>query len=152
MPLPLFILSTKLIQITPYSSFKNFNIFLRQSKIVLKLKEIGIEQLSLTIARRERLHLYIDGINERLDSLSRQYLIKIDELDTDGWVVDVGANIGEFSYNMRRSGFTKFLCIEPEEKEAASCDDNVFQGEKKTIRACLWAHTGTLKFYHHNES
>lgn len=152
LPLNIFIGITILLQTCHLSSFRNIRIHKQSGSIVIRTLKTDEEQLRLTVARRERLHLYLDGIAERLDNLALQYLINFNELDRNGLIIDIGANIGEFSFSFKRNGFTNFLCIEPERTEAEICDKNIYSGEHKTLQTCLFSSQGTVKFYHHNET
>jgi FkbM family methyltransferase len=96
--------------------------------------------------------LYAEGVNSRLDSLADQYLLKTVELDINDLIIDIGANIGEFSKYLLEKGFGDIVCIEPEQMEAHACDANVFNGQKETIRKCLWNYSGILRFYLHNNT
>lgn len=107
---------------------------------------------SIFIAKRQRLHLYLDGVGCRLIDLGEQYLLDHSTLDPTGWIIDVGANVGEFSMILQRAGFQNILTVEPEEQEASCADKNIHGGQLKTVRKALWEFTGEVDFYQPNET
>lgn len=100
----------------------------------------------LYIAHPRRNWRYKRGISNTVDRLAGNYhLDKITFSDGDVFI-DCGANAGELavwakSKNIAYHGF------EPDDKAADVCDLNAFDGDKKTVRKCLWFEDTTLKFY-----
>ena len=143
---------TNLRSLLNLGAFGKIRLYRHGELILLKNALSSPESSDLFIARRERLFLYTDGINTRLNSLAEQYLIVLEDLDSNDYVIDIGSNIGEFSKFLKENGCSNFLCIEPENLEADACDRNIFQGKKFTVRKCLWEYTGTVRFYRHNKT
>jgi FkbM family methyltransferase len=98
------------------------------------------------ICRRTRVSLYKRGIERRLTDLMKTYhLDKIPE-PLSGAFIDCGANVGELGAFSRAKGLD-YHAFEPEPLEADCCDQNNFQGKRKTNRVGLWSEDGTMTFY-----
>lgn len=113
---------------------------------------------SIFIGQRERIHLYWRGIQNRIDELLWQY--RIDEIELqdqvlDGhWIIDIGANVGEFSLGMsRKYSSLKVLAIEPSPKEHYALTKNLLDIPfAQTENLALWKEKTTLKFFHKNQT
>ena len=112
------------------------------------------------IGQRERIHLYWKGVQNRIDELLLQY--RIDEIELqeqvlDGhWIVDIGANVGEFSLGLiRKYPSLKVLAIEPGPKEHYALSKNLSNlpfAQTKNENFALWKERTTLKFFHKNQT
>ena len=114
------------------------------------VRDVGAQ---VFIARPRRARRYEHGINAKLASLAREYMLgRIDFHDGD-CVLDCGANVGEVGMCLERiNGNLDIVSIEPEEDEAACCDLNVYGGQKKTLRKALWSEEGELTLFSKNQS
>jgi len=110
------------------------------------------------IGQRERIHLYWRGVENRIDELLWQYRVNEIELqgqDWDGhWIVDIGANVGEFSLGLiRKHPSLKVLAIEPSPKEHYALSKNLFNVPfAQTENLALWKEKTKLKFFHKNQT
>jgi len=111
--------------------------------------------LTLYVAQRGRLHLYFKGIQFRLDQIFADYCLNNhpEIFDTQGWVIDIGANIGELSMSIvQKFPNQKCLIIEPSSEEMAAAKKNL-RGVKVHFSAnALWKENTTLRFYHANKT
>jgi FkbM family methyltransferase len=105
------------------------------------------------LAERKRISKYRSGIQERIEQVGLEYCLANVPMYDGGWVIDVGANIGEFSMfiNKKKNG-VQFICIEPSKKEAECCDLNLRSANHRTFQLCLWESDGIMDFYHANET
>ena len=111
--------------------------------------------LTLYVAQRSRLHLYFKGIQFRLDQIFIQYCLNNhpEIFDTQGWVIDIGANIGELSMSViQRYPNQQFLIIEPSSEEMAAAQRNLNGGKVHFNSSALWKANTTLRFYHANKT
>lgn len=91
------------------------------------------------------------GIQHRIDSLAKAYLLDHIENLTSGTLIDCGANIGELGIWAKQKNLT-YIPFEPENVEAECCDRNNFNGEKQTNRYALWKKDEYLRFYNRASS
>ena len=113
------------------------------------------ENLTIYVAKRNRLHLYFNGIQSRFDQILNQYVIEnIPNMDnSSGWIIDVGANIGEFSMALsRKFPGHRFLLIEPGEGEIYAARKNLQNIPAHLVCSALWSENKELLFYHANET
>jgi FkbM family methyltransferase len=125
----------------------------KNGKLVLSEKGISSGVTTIWVAERKRLFKFKNGIQPRIEQIGSEYCVESVPLYAGGWVIDIGANIGEFSmfvHNKMRSA--RIICIEPSEKEAECCDLNLIDSEHWTIQKCLWENEGIMDFYHANET
>jgi FkbM family methyltransferase len=131
--------------------------FHRSNKIIL-VKEVDkstIENLGIYVAKRTRLHLYFKGIRYRLNQISEQYLLSsIPSIkEGSGWIVDIGANIGEFSLAVaEKASNHNFLLIEPSKSEMFAACKNLQSYSAHFVSTALWNEERELLFYHANET
>jgi FkbM family methyltransferase len=82
-----------------------------------------------------------------------EYCIEDVPIYDNGWVIDIGANVGEFSmYLERKAENIKFICFEPSVKEAECCELNLAGNTMWVNKYCLWETQTQLDFYHANET
>lgn len=130
------------------------------SSVIIVEKSYGLCRISdkndlgsIYIAKRERIHKYHAGVSARLISVYNEYLLGNIDFAPGDLVIDIGANVGEVSMaiaNLNQG--IELLCIEPSTDEARCCDQNVFNGEHRTLQVALWSENTELNFYHQNET
>jgi FkbM family methyltransferase len=111
--------------------------------------------LTLYLAQRTRLYLYFYGIQFRLDQIFTEYCLDNhpEIFEFPGWVIDIGANIGELSMSiMQRHSNQKFLIIEPSSREMSASKRNLNRDNVTFNSSALWKVNTTLKFYHANNT
>lgn len=108
------------------------------------------DDLQLHVTRRGRISMYREGINVRLLNLQRQYLTNsIKSHDSIVNVVDIGANIGEWSLYWKQRGAT-VIAIEPDPVEFRALEYNLRGEELHNI--ALWFEDTELHFYPQNDT
>ena len=119
------------------------------------LKENSIIN-KLHFARLNRVHLYNLGIYARIDHLLEEYLVKNISLDIDknDVIVDIGANIGEFSLGINKLLKTEnIISIEPDPTEFAVLQRNLNDFKKiKIYNYALSKKNSEMTFYLNNNS
>jgi len=113
------------------------------------------EFLRIYVAKRTRLHLYFNGIRWRLNQISEQYMLSNipDMKESTGWIVDIGANVGEFSLAVAQNAPNqRFLLVEPSESEISAARKNLERHSAYFVRTALWNTEKDLVFYHANET
>ena len=154
LPFSIFI---KVFRIRNFKSFNKKVLFDKDENLIRVQNWIGKDSndLTLYVAQRSRLHLYFKGIQFRLDQIFIQYCLNNhpEIFDTQGWVIDIGANIGELSMSViQRYPNQQFLIIEPSSEEMAAAKRNL-NGEKVHFNSsALWKANTTLRFYHANKT
>ena len=131
--------------------------FHRSHKIIFveEIDKSAIDKLGIYVAKRTRLHLYFKGIRWRLNQISEQYLLSsIPSMkESSGWIVDIGANIGEFSLAVaEKTSNNKFLLIEPSKSEMFAARKNLQSYPAHFVSTALWNEEKELLFYHANET
>ena len=100
-----------------FFNISNF-LFLRWPIKVLYLNN-GIYQVKdnngkvLNYSRPVRTKRYRNGINAKLNSLACEYLYDFYDINNEDIIIDVGANIGEFSLFFEKKYNAKIIAIEP---------------------------------------
>lgn len=112
-------------------------------------KLVDSDNDSIMFCRPSRIHYYKKGIKNRLCQISAEYFInKINIMEGD-YVIDVGANIGEFSLSI--SEYTRnIIAIEPDPVEYSVLEKNLEVGYK--LNNALWNEQTKLTFYQANNS
>lgn len=154
MPLAVFI---KVFGIRNLKKIRKRVLFRKDNKLIQVQNWNGKDSNNLTlyVAQRSRLHLYFKGVQFRLDQIFTQYCLNshAEIFDSQGWVIDIGANIGELSMSIvQKFPNQKFLIIEPSSEEMAAAKRNL-KGEKFHFNSsALWKVNTTLRFYHANKT
>jgi hypothetical protein len=123
--------------------------------LVLEQDKNGSENLGIYVAKRTRLHLYFRGIRWRLNQISDQYMLpNIPNMkQSTGWVVDIGANVGEFSLAVAQNAINhSYLLVEPSEREMSAARKNLETHQAHFVCTALWNEEKELLFYHANET
>ena len=103
------------------------------------------------ITQRIRHRRYKRGIKSCVDKLATEYSLHKIEALSSGVIIDCGANVGEIGVWARHQGL-EYHAFEPEQKEAACCDLNNYDGQSQTNRMGLWHESGELTLYSKGES
>jgi len=104
---------------------------------------------SLFYTRKSRVLRYKNGINSKLDSLQKEYLTYDLTLTENSVIIDIGANIGEFSKFWEDRNFN-VISFEPEPLEFKALQKNLTS--KSLFNTGLWHENCTIKLYHANET
>lgn len=130
-------------------------------KIILRLRKIDAEKehrylyklsknnTDLFITRSNRIVKYLEGIEERINNLvNSEYLISdTTDINIDDIIIDVGANIGEFSKFFNSKGY-KVFSFEPDTIEFQALEKNV----TNAFNFGLWNENTFLEFYSDNDT
>lgn len=127
-------------------------------KLISRAWKIHIEArdgyLIATDARNTKIHFafprrapfYKSGINGRLKSLLKDYMLENLDIPANATIIDCGANIGEVGMGLRlKTAKINYHAFEPSEQEFQLCRLNNPQGT--CTKAALWKRTETLTFY-----
>lgn len=118
--------------------------FLRSSIGAGQVRDTG---MSLRFARPLRSGLYLGGVAARLERLSTDYLLDAVRLPRDARVIDIGANIGEFSLAvLKRCPEARFLVVEPEGLEAECAAVNLGSAGE-VFEVVLWRRDEMVSWY-----
>lgn len=102
---------------------------------------------AITIVSPRRWKLYTNGVSARLADLARQYgVTEVLDEKSSGVVVDVGANIGEFSLYCHDRGWTVFA-VEPDPVNFAALRKNVDGTTVRPFQLALWKCEEEMTFY-----
>jgi FkbM family methyltransferase len=139
-----------------YCIFANTKSAVRGYKLRIEFLKCGLfkakyNDREIIFSQPNRYFYFKRGIDNRLDILERNYLLKHVSFNEGDHVVDCGANIGEFGMCLRKYG-VNYHGFEPEELEAQCCDLNNFDGQRRTNRIALWKEQTKLKLYSKPES
>ena len=102
------------------------------------------------VARRKRLKLFLNGIQWRFGSLSDSYGLSWVPDGPSGLVVDVGANIGEFSRILADRG-NHVVAIEPDPEEFRALTSNL-GSEANCFQSALWSKKMRKTLFYANDS
>jgi FkbM family methyltransferase len=108
---------------------------------------VSIGSETILLASAARWPKYWKGVGQRLDLVARQYgLFDLAPLFKDKTVIDIGANIGEFSLFAAQAG-ANVIAIEPDRPVFETLARNVAGLRVKPICALLWHEAAELTFY-----
>lgn len=99
-----------------------------------------------------RINRFKFGIDKRLSVLANQYLIGDIIFNENDIIVDVGANIGEFSLHLCRKYNLTSICIEPEKNEFNCLLENLSNYKFKAFNLALWHEKTTMTLYQKNKT
>ncbi len=118
----------------------------KEHKYLFKLSKNNVD---LFITRSNRIVKYLGGIEERIKNLViYEYLIDDTvEINIDEIIIDVGANIGEFSKFFSSKGY-KVYSFEPDAIEFGALEKNV----DNAFNVGLWNENTFLEFYSDNDT
>jgi FkbM family methyltransferase len=112
--------------------------------------KIRSSKYSLTGYNFRRLSRYREGITEELTTLARYYGVGIEyDIRAKDVIVDIGANIGEFSVFCLKKGAT-VLPVEPDPALSPCTRENTerFKNAYPVNKLGIWKENGTIHFYH----
>lgn len=116
------------------------------------VKDDKNDNRQLHVARKTRLKWYLGGVEARLVSLERQYLLEDLQFSDGDTIIDVGANIGELSFALRSRANIKVIAIEPEPFEASALRLNLSGIESEIYESPLWSHSEEIDWFSANET
>lgn len=122
---------------------------LRADSGLIAVRDKAPPHTEILIARPSRLILYQHGVEARLQWLWHEYLVNQLCIEQGDIVIDVGANVGEFSIMALRKG-AQTISIEPDPAEFGALQANLAQGRK--LNLALWNERRSMTFYSKNES
>ncbi|MEM9280770.1 MAG: FkbM family methyltransferase [Verrucomicrobiota bacterium] len=109
----------------------------------VKVKE---GQNEIQICERNRVTLYLAGIENRLKELARQYCLEKVKFREGDIFVDCGANIGELGvYLSRLECQVRYIAFEPGSEEKECCEKN--NTDSEVIGKALWKDVRELRFF-----
>ncbi len=107
---------------------------------------------TVAVARKSRLSLqYRNGVQNRRASLMAEYCVPDGLIRAGDFVIDCGANIGEFSVVCAKAG-AKVVAFEPDIAEFRALSQNAKDLEIMPIQAALWKDSGEMQFYDANST
>ncbi len=112
----------------------------------------------LYISRTSRLYYYTSGILARINNLQNEYLVRDFnyKFDTDDYLIDIGANIGEFTLGFtKNNNISNVIMIEPDPTEfnILKKQFNKTDLNKTLLNIALSdKNKDSLKFYLNNET
>lgn len=118
-------------------------------KTLLTVSDQGENGETVHIARNLRTSLYRGGVEKRLKFLWSEYLADEVPITPGDVVLDVGANVGEFSMVARKAGARVFAC-EPDPIEYRALVENI--GPECAFNLALWRESGSMTFYSKNDT
>lgn len=131
-----------------YSGFR-LNVLWDEEK---NLYHVVNENDSIYVSQKNRLKMFGQGVDKRINQLCKQYLADSLKLEGKDLVVDVGANIGEFSLCLAKNRHVRIVAIEPELPEFNALRENLNEYEAEVHNTALWDSACELEFYHANEN
>lgn len=132
-----------------------FNFFLKlagiEFRINFKDQYIFYNKNRIYFSYLKRNSFYTNGIKERLNQISSEYLIDGISFHTGDLIIDCGANIGEFTISLNKlNPELKFICLEPELKEFNVLNINTHDIDSKNLNIALSNQKGEADFYKKN--
>jgi|GEM_PF-544827 len=139
------------LSLSLYCKLANLKSMVRSYGLRIEVTENGLLKArygdqEIIFSQPNRYFYFKRGIENRLDILKKNYLLRHVSFEAGDHVVDCGANIGEFGMCVHQFG-VNYHGFEPEEKEAQCCDLNNFDGQRRTNRVALWNRQTTLQLY-----
>lgn len=117
-----------------------------------ELYKISDQSESLFISRKSRLRYYKQGVRDRLDFLANEYLCNCVDFSDGDLLIDVGANIGEFSRALSSNKNLRVLAFEPEIEECKALRLNLMDVTSEVYDKPLWSVTCEREFFPSNET
>jgi len=116
---------------------------------LLLIRDTDLGAAEISIARPSRTIFYQRGVAARFDFLWQEYLAREVQLSQGDLVVDIGANVGEFSIKARAIG-AEVVAIEPDPSEYHALTCNL--PDSKTLNLALWSERKPMTFYSKNDT
>ena len=132
----------------------NRNINFSYHNNLIRVTDKNSIQAEIFLAKRQRLDFYWRGIDAMLEQISREYMLeKLPFLaGGKGFIVDVGANIGEFSLAVKNTyNRVNLIVIEPSVPEYTAAIQNI-KYSNWIFCTGLWYEDTQIPFYHANQT
>lgn len=113
---------------------------------------VSDSHFSLRVPRKSRLKYYQRGVENRLRKIINEYQILDIILSRDDIILDIGANIGEFSMALARDNDLRVIAVEPEEIEVCALRENLKGINSEIYVTPVWSEVGTRDFFPCNDS
>mgnify|MGYP001380559070 CR=1 FL=1 len=108
---------------------------------------------SFFLSRKSRFYMYSKGLNNRLEFLFNEYLLKHIRFNHNDLIIDCGANIGELGFYLNHKFKIKnVLSIEPDKHEYETLKLNSKYSNYSPLNYALYNKNGYIDFYLNNES
>lgn len=117
-----------------------------------KLYKLSDRSGSLFITRKSRVRYYKQGVRRRLESLANEYLCDCVEFSDGDLVIDIGANIGEFSQALSIDNHLRILAVEPDIDEFRALRLNLRGVTSEVYDRPLWSVTCEMDFFPSNDT
>lgn len=111
----------------------------------------GVPPTAMYVARPARVMLLRKGLEHRR-RLLRDYLMHHVPISDEDFVVDVGANVGEFSLALAGGAAVRGLAVEPEPLEYEALRRNLSGTRIEAVEALLWSQPEDVPFFSLNDS
>ena len=104
-------------------------------------------------SRPRRIQRYYRGVKKLCDSVLDSYHVREINLSESGFIVDIGSNVGEFSYAFKQlNPNLHIIAIEPDPKEFKDLSRNIMcNSHSKTIQAAVSDLSGNGVMYTNND-
>lgn len=117
-----------------------------------KLYKVSDDFGSIFISRKSRLKYYKEGVTARLYFLVNEYLCDRIVFCPHDVIIDVGANLGEFSMGLCLQKNLKILAFEPDEIEFYALRKNMDGVSAEVYNIPLWSEQREIDFYPSNDT
>tara|TARA_Y100000385_G_C13101110_1_gene644576 strand:- start:902 stop:1726 length:825 start_codon:yes stop_codon:yes gene_type:complete len=105
------------------------------------------------LSRKSRFYMYSNGLNNRLEHLFNEYLLKHIRFNHNDLIIDCGANIGELGFYLNHKFEIKnILSIEPDKNEYETLKLNSKYSNYSPLNYALYNKNGHIDFYLNNDS
>lgn len=108
--------------------------------------------LNIYLSVPARVERFNHGISHRLDYLINEYMVNNIGIKNGDIIIDVGANIGEFTMGVQRKWDVTIIAIEPEKKEYECLCKNTKQTNTTTENIALYSKPGEMTIYSKNST
>lgn len=120
---------------------------------LLRIGEVGTSSgEGVSVARISRVRIFLKGLDHRRSRLARDYMIDRIPISDGDFIVDVGANIGEFSLLVARRAAVRGVAIEPEALEYRALQENLAPTGVRAVHALLWSKEDRVPFFSNNQT
>ena len=136
-----------------YNTISSLGIYKSRISFCKKSSAIIIQdsQMKIMTFSKRRAFLYAEGIQARLDTLAKRYMIDSIDYDPNDIMIDCGSNIGELGiWFLQRGG--KYIAIDPDPVPLELSKYNLKNRNTEIINKCLWHQNQQLKLFLKTES
>lgn len=115
-------------------------------------KYVKSNKLKIFFSREKRLYLFVNGIKFRLKKLEKEYLIYRIKFHAEDVIIDVGSNIGEFSFLLKTYyKLNNILCVEADPFEYATLKKNTAGLNYEPLNLGAFNEDGEKEFFLNND-